>query len=372
MPSKLKFRPPQPRDLLLLLGAVLIGFTAFLLGSELGEPEAPPQSGGAVSVESADAYQPRKECYTEAFPTAEAYLAISLGSFDPNTETLTLTPRLCFPPRLFQELHLVHSGLGAPSRNSVVPPGETFSLRIDADKLAAGVSLDPVDPGGATNEGAELEPEFHGTPLGHLYLTNGREPGPISLTPYALPLAATPQHYPLDWYATSDVIDVGAPEGSEPTFAYCPNGHEVSVYTCGFGVPTRVTVYAEPSLSQFHLQANLARSNRVVDQFLLTIKLARKTAIKLYVLFIALIPLIFGVLLMVMLVQRRSEPVGAEGIAAVAAVLLAILPIRLVLVPAEVHTLTVVDYVLGLEMAILAAIACFSVWLALGRRHPPD
>ncbi len=306
------------------------------------------------------------------FPTSQAYLAIYLGSFDPNTETLTLTPRLCFPPQLFQELHLVHSGLEAPSRNSIVPPGETFSLRTDADKLAAGVSLDPVDPGGATNEGAELEPEFHGAPLGHLYLTNRREPGPISLSPYTLSLAATPQHYPLDWYATSDVINTGAPEGAEPTFAYCPNRHEVSAYACGFGVPTRVAIFAEPSLAQFHLQASLGRSSRVLHQFLLTIKLERKTAIKLYVLFIASIPLILGVLLMVMLGRRRSEPVGPEGIVGVAAVLLAILPIRLVLVPAEVHILTVVDYVLGLEMAILAAIACFSVWLALGGGNIPD
>jgi hypothetical protein len=41
--------------------------------------------------------------------------------------------------------------------------------------------------------------------------------------------------------------------------------------------------------------------------------------------------------------------------------LLAVLPIRLVLVPSNVTELTLVDYWLGFEVAVLAAVACLAV-----------
>jgi hypothetical protein len=70
--------------------------------------------------------------------------------------------------------------------------------------------------------------------------------------------------------------------------------------------------------------------------------------------------------------HRTGSLVSPEGIAGVAAVLLAILPIRLILVPGEISDLTLVDYWLGFEMAVLAALACGAVWRALGAQTPAN
>jgi hypothetical protein len=82
-------------------------------------------------------------------------------------------------------------------------------------------------------------------------------------------------------------------------------------------------------------------------------------------------PLVLEALLVIVLFKRREEEgrrLGPEVLAGVAAVLLAILPIRQVLVPSSISVLTFVDYMLGLEMALLAAIACVVVWHRLRER----
>jgi hypothetical protein len=108
----------------------------------------------------------------------------------------------------------------------------------------------------------------------------------------------------------------------------------------------------------------------------LTVAVARPARTELYVVAVALIPLVFALLLLAVFLRRPRKDAGPEGIVGVAAVLLAILPIRLVLVPSEISGLTLVDYGLGVEMAILAALACFVVWLGLApsdtERARPD
>jgi hypothetical protein len=54
----------------------------------------------------------------------------------------------------------------------------------------------------------------------------------------------------------------------------------------------------------------------------------------------------------------------------VAAFLIAMLPIRTVLVPAEITGFTLVDYALGCEMATMVAATLTIVWVAAGQRRP--
>ncbi len=64
-----------------------------------------------------------------------------------------------------------------------------------------------------------------------------------------------------------------------------------------------------------------------------------------------------------------APPRSVEGLAAIAAVMLAILPIRSVLVPANISSLTLVDFVLASEMATLAAgAALVSLWPGINVR----
>jgi hypothetical protein len=78
-----------------------------------------------------------------------------------------------------------------------------------------------------------------------------------------------------------------------------------------------------------------------------------------FVIALALCPLVLGVVILsAMLLSRRAGGRGpTPGEAAVAAVaLLAILPIRQVLIPGESPGLTLFDYVLGVEVVLIAAV----------------
>jgi hypothetical protein len=87
------------------------------------------------------------------------------------------------------------------------------------------------------------------------------------------------------------------------------------------------------------------------------------------VLLIAAIPAILEVLLGLLLLRQSRVQRGRaelETFAGVAAVLLAILPIRLVLVPTSIVSLTIVDYWLGLLVALLIGLASLAVRTAFG------
>ena len=95
---------------------------------------------------------------------------------------------------------------------------------------------------------------------------------------------------------------------------------------------------------------------------LLGIQLERKTKTQAYLILIALIPLLLSGLLLILIVRSASAPLDVAALAGFAAVLLAILPIRQVLVQAGARPeLSIADYWLGVEMAILAGIGCFAV-----------
>jgi hypothetical protein len=77
--------------------------------------------------------------------------------------------------------------------------------------------------------------------------------------------------------------------------------------------------------------------------------------------------LLFGALLLTL--PDGERPVDATLITGVAAFLIAMLPIREVLVPSELSGFTFVDYAIGTEMAVMVA-ATLVVARAAGRRRP--
>jgi hypothetical protein len=100
------------------------------------------------------------------------------------------------------------------------------------------------------------------------------------------------------------------------------------------------------------------------------VQAARPTTTRLFVLSLALIPLLLIALLILRWLSEGSAR-STDGLVGVAAIMLAILPIRLVLVPSEITSLTLVDFILGAEMALLAAVTVilWLVWPAI--RRPP-
>jgi hypothetical protein len=177
----------------------------------------------------------------------------------------------------------------------------------------------------------------------------------VSLGQFTLPAFATPQKYPFDQYGLSDQFAVA---DLNLNLFYCKKSPKCEEFT----ISSTVEVFAESNLAPFQLFASYQFHEELPK---VTLRLERTTAKQIYVVVVAVIPLFLGFLLMLLLATRPTGDIGT-AILGIGAVLLAILPIRLVLVPAEVNELTLVDYWLAVEMAALSALAAFEVWRALG------
>jgi hypothetical protein len=174
-----------------------------------------------------------------------------------------------------------------------------------------------------------------------------------------LPLWGNPNGYPFDSYDANLYVGLES-TGGEPQLRTAEPGSAQNF-------DSTVRVYEATAIAPLALGVSVATREESPAPGL-TVRLHRTALTQTYVLLIGVIPLVLELLLVTVLLGRRSESAtrpGPELLAGVAAVLLAILPIRQVLVPSGIGVLTLVDYVLGLEMAILAAVACMAVRRAL-------
>jgi hypothetical protein len=362
-------------NLLLVLAVLLVGTTAVLFAVEASRGTASPPFGSRIATFDAAEYGGWKDCYNDVTNQEIAYVALVIGGFDRENETLRVSPTVCLPTQVFE--HHLHR-LGAHNiEKATLPIGETFKLRDGTANEPFGLSVDQVYPGGTGRSHvfpAEVgqfepayEPTFHGTTLGRMWI-NGEHKleGPQTLRPFDLPLASDPGQYPFDSYVSSAALSLGAPEGPrEARYVYCTSQF------CSGAVPARFQIFKEPSLAGFAVAVGTraARFHNRDRQTVLTVRLARPAATKLYVMVLAILPLVFALLLLIAFVRRPAgADIRGEVIAGIAATLLAVLPIRLVLVPSELTGLTLIDYLLGLEMAVLTGLACFVVWRGLTSR----
>lgn len=151
-------------------------------------------------------------------------------------------------------------------------------------------------------------------------------------------------------------------------------GH-VEVVTTGpgagtFTLPSAPVVIDGSALQPLHTDAVVYRSSANGD-FAVGVLERRPDSVKIYILLLAAIPLVLALLMFLVVYARRRdgrvESLGAVELAGIGALLLAILPIRQVLVPPGETQLTLVDYILGFEMAALVAFACIAVSVGMGR-----
>jgi hypothetical protein len=172
-----------------------------------------------------------------------------------------------------------------------------------------------------------------------------------------VPLEGYPRRYPLDQY--------------EATIASSVTG------TCLF-TPT-IDVLADPGVGNFDwsaAQPSTSTGSAVAEtkgqqavcsgaSYPVAIAAHRPATTRLFVLALIAIPL----LLIVLLSLRLSEgtPRSIDGLVGVTAIMLAILPIRTVLVPGDITSLTLVDFALATEMALLATGTVW--WFLLPRRR---
>lgn len=175
-----------------------------------------------------------------------------------------------------------------------------------------------------------------------------------------LALEGYPRAYPLDRYVTEVTVEVNEScsiDSAFPTVFVDPGASSLDwtvssprAFTGTSEVeertPKGTVVFCGGSVGDIVLQAR------------------RPLSTKLFVLCLVGIPL----LLIGLLALRLTEgtPRSVDGLVGVTAIMLAILPIRTVLVPGDISTLTLVDFALASEMALLATGTV--VWFVWPRR----
>jgi len=181
-----------------------------------------------------------------------------------------------------------------------------------------------------------------------------------------LPLDGSPRAYPLDHY--------GSPINISET-GYCAVGPLPTTIVADPGAASLDWVTAQPEYvltPPADATRTRSRSGKTTTTFIcggtvdsIALEAHRPLTTKLFVLCLIGIPL----LLLGLLSMRLSEgtPRSIDGLVGVIAIMLAILPIRTVLVPGDITSLTLVDFALATEMALLATGTVW--WFLLPRRR---
>jgi hypothetical protein len=179
-----------------------------------------------------------------------------------------------------------------------------------------------------------------------------------------LPVTGSVSKYPFDSYATTVSLQLRIVGGSVG-LAAGGGGAARSMY-----VPFVLKSYVGAAIAPLGVETTTGSATSArglaLDTHgrLLGIEMERSTNAQMYVVLIAVVPFILELLLLGVIL-RTSQSLNSEMLVGFGAVLLAIVPIRAVLVPATAPELTLVDYWLGVEVAILAALACLAVSLAI-------
>lgn len=163
-----------------------------------------------------------------------------------------------------------------------------------------------------------------------------------------LPLDGRPNGYPRDWYQGSAAVTVILPESLDfiPLGLEQGNPGQIVAVKLSIRAPSNTalaiyyklehTIYingpSSPELQEVHLVVRRDLLNRT------------------FVWTMALIPLVLILIALTQISQPRRRAEGAIPLEAIA--VLAILPLRQVLVPPEIRGLTTIDFILGTELAV--------------------
>lgn len=367
------------------VGATLVIGGAVLILLQWGTLNGPPPLGPRpVSLGYARSTPPVANCANPA--RTGALVRLVVAGFDPNALTVSLDVGMCVPPMVLVQLRgrsklsprvVDGRGKGPPagtvsSRSVVERQGNTLTVVPAYAEVAVGIRYDEyaAQQANARAKGALIDTVSVDTALARVVQSPALEGSAGHVSPFVslgrlvVPLASTPSRYPFDWYATRGKLYVELGTGiSTPPIGYRtgPKGHLVST------VPlAQIRILRDPEINQFDATEAVLRqtSEKSAANFyeVINLRLSRSLLTKFYVCATVVIPLLLAVLLVVVLFSRRDDKESLGVVMGITvASLLAILPIRLVLVPSDLSALSLVDYVLGFEVAALAFVACLAV-----------
>jgi Domain of unknown function (DUF4436) len=315
---------------LLILGITSVQSPAPPIGPEpVSEPE------NAVSSSEADHGVTTRRCAAASQPL----LVIEVSTLNPQTERMTLTLYLCASTRALESMiespgHPLFDVRQTPEGPKIIPRSPQAVVRMSVLRGA-----------GETENFAPVSLSRFSEVAAHIQLGTFEEL-----------MSGSPPLYPFDSYNASF--------GCEVT-TFDPNNRITSHL---FVKPLFID---GPAMQPLHTEGEALEGNPL----LAGMHIHRPVAAIIYIVLVAMVPMILALLMIIVVLARSSKEqfsFGAAELAGIGAVLLAILPVRQVLVPPSATQLTLVDYILGLEMAVMIGFACFAVSFILARHPTPD
>jgi hypothetical protein len=189
-------------------------------------------------------------------------------------------------------------------------------------------------------------------------IDNERNDAIVDISSVEIPMHGQTLLYPSDWYYFTSYVDV------EVTGLSLFHNEKDGLHF-GFFLPLDLQV--APPTSQMagtKLSCGQERWIAVTDDVRsFDLVVIRSSQVKWFVYGVALMPLVLSLLLAYMLFfspthqNLGNEAFTRDSILAVAGVVIAILPLRTVLVPSEVQGLSRVDFILGAELVMIVCLA---------------
>ena len=368
--------------MVLLLPAVL------LATQQATSPGAPSFTKSNVAVGRASTTRIGTSCFQSYHARARALAVVS--NFNPHSLRATVSWTLCLSPYLLPHIFLGKHALAGTHEleeflfyGDPVPPELPVPLLHDAHFRELHLQLQyfttyppQTEPAGADEN--EASSYLYRTPPLTKFIENGGGVSfpSISLGSFSVQMAGGAGRFPFDWYAGQKNVSAYLSDHNNRPLTYCANREapeeiELTEYLptgCESTIPVEYQVFDGLNNGPFQLGANVRTSEGVAD---IALWFSRPWSLRLFVLVMTAIPLLLGLLFYALLFRggrNGQRKPGPELVIAITAALLAMLPIRSVLVPAEISQLTTIDYLLGSEVAVLASITCIAVWGALKSR----
>lgn len=275
-------------------------------------------------------------------------IELQLRRLDLREDTITVAPTLCIPDAMLSNLAApLHPGDPfGPTVSVMQPEGGPMgspAVRPRYENVAIRLLVFDGDPGVAHERDIPLK-SLYRNGFDYLNFAGYRV---VSVRPFSVTVDGKDEDYPFDVYST-DIAATAYIEGAVR--------HSAIYGGDPFEIPARVEPAADADLRGYRVVAGHGS-----DPSDFTILVSRAGQTQTYVIVLLLIPLL---LIAVLARARQSRRGSSENIVGAAAVMLALLPIRAVLVPSEIGSLTLVDYALSVEVALLALVV---VWRETAR-----
>jgi hypothetical protein len=326
--------------------------------------------GPRVPVRDARLSQTTPECELDT-PDSLAVVRFVIDHFDARAATLSVNVSMCIPQALLmrvRSMDIGHEPATIGGTNSVLRARPRYrNVPIGIFYQQFGPTTDPNQPEGGLLANNVLTSSFGRLVDGPLVPgTGARAPGVAFLGRLRLTLQSAPDRYPFDWYATFGVTDAEFGANGPSPIGLLNRYDQYAPPAYNGYIPFRLDVLQAADISPFVVQAGASAEPNGGSSGV-TLQLVRRGTTKLWVVVIAFIPLLLAAALAAVVFGSSSSTgrLKPEGFAGLVAVLLAVLPIRIVLVPADLSDITLVDYLLGFEVAMLTALGCLGARNAL-------